>query len=191
MLATPVFQANALLQVEAKKNDLLGFSDVSSMLGKESPSATEIELIKSRAVIGKTVDELKLAILIEPEYFPVIGGFLARRFKNTNPGEVSSPWLGLTRYAWGGELLKITHLDLPPNLLAKKLTFITGEGGAFTLLDDDDELLAQGQVGEAVEQHGVALFVEALQCQSGDSVQHRAQTSIDQHSGLSGGAGCH
>jgi tyrosine-protein kinase Etk/Wzc len=167
VLATPVFQANALLQVEAKKNDLLGFSDVSSMLGKESPSATEIELIKSRAVIGKTVDELKLAILIEPEYFPVIGGFLARRFKNTNPGEVSSPWLGLTRYAWGGELLKITRLDLPPNLLAKKLTFITGEGGAFTLLDDDDELLAQGQVGEAVEQHGVALFVEALQANPG------------------------
>ena len=62
LLATPVYQANALIQVEAKKNDPLGFSDISSMLGKESPSATEIELIKSRRNIGAAVDNLKLDI---------------------------------------------------------------------------------------------------------------------------------
>ncbi|MBN3865553.1 tyrosine-protein kinase, partial [Pseudomonas frederiksbergensis] len=107
VLATPVYQANALLQVEAKKNDLLGFSDVGSMLGKESPSATEIELIKSRAVIGKTVDNLKLDIVIRPMYFPVVGEFLARRFKNSNPGEIADPLLGLNSYAWGGESLRI------------------------------------------------------------------------------------
>lgn len=166
-LATPVFQANALLQVEAKKNDLLGFSDVSSILGKESPSATEIELIKSRAVIGKTVDELKLAVLVEPDYFPVIGGFLARRFKNANPDEVASPWLGMSSYAWGGESLKIARLDLPQDKLAKKLTFITGENGDFKLLSEDDELLAQGRVGELVEQNGVKLFVEELHANPG------------------------
>ena len=81
LLATPVYQANALIQVEAKKNDPLGFSDISSMLGKESPSATEIELIKSRRNIGAAVDNLKLDIEVEPNYFPLIGEFMARRFK--------------------------------------------------------------------------------------------------------------
>ena len=167
VLATPVFQANAMLQVEAKKNDLLGFSDVSSMLGKESPSATEIELIKSRAVIGKTVDELKLAIIVEPDYFPVIGGFFARRYKNTNPDELATPWLGMAGYAWGGESLKIARLDLPQSTLAKKLTFIASSNREFKLFDEDDELLVQGRVGEFIEQNGVKIFVEALRANVG------------------------
>lgn len=167
VLATPVYQANALLQVEAKKNDLLGFSDVSSILGKESPSATEIELIKSRTVIGKTVDDLKLAIIVEPDYFPVVGGFIARRFKNSNPDDVATPWLGMTSYAWGGESLNIARLDLAQDKLAKKLTFIAGDKGAFKLLDEDDELLVEGQVGELVEQRGTKLFVEELRANPG------------------------
>lgn len=167
VLSTPVYQANALLQVEAKKNDLLGFSDVSSMLGKESPSATEIELIKSRAVIGKTVDELKLAIIIEPSYFPIIGEFIARRFKNAKPDEIASPWLGMSSYAWGGESLKIARLELPQDKLAKKLNFIAGENGTFQLFDEADELLVEGQVGELVDQRGVKLFVEELRANPG------------------------
>ncbi|PAU57589.1 polysaccharide biosynthesis tyrosine autokinase [Pseudomonas sp. PICF141] len=167
VLATPVYQANALLQVEAKKNDLLGFSDVSSMLGKESPSATEIELIKSRAVIGKTVDELKLAIIVDPNYFPIFGEFVARRFKNANPDEIAGSWLGMTSYAWGGESLKIARLDLPQDKLAKKLTFMAGENGAFQLFDEADELLAEGKVGEAIDQRGVKLFVEELRANPG------------------------
>ena len=102
LLAPPIYQANALIQVESKKNDLLGFSDVSSMLGKESPSTTEIELIRSRAIIGETVDKLKLDIVVTPNYFPLVGEFIYRRFKSTFPGDVSTPWLGLSSFAWGG-----------------------------------------------------------------------------------------
>ena len=40
VLATPVYLANALVQVEPKKNDMLGFSDLNSMLGGQSPSVT-------------------------------------------------------------------------------------------------------------------------------------------------------
>ncbi|WP_448111196.1 polysaccharide biosynthesis tyrosine autokinase [Pseudomonas lini] len=167
VLATPVYQANALLQVEAKKNDLLGFSDVSSMLGKESPSATEIELIKSRAVIGKTVDNLKLDIVIQPMYFPVVGEFLARRFQNKNPGEIADPLLGLNSYAWGGESLKIFKLDLPDSQLGKKLTLTTGENGHYTLVDEDDNLLAASQTGQLFEQNGVAVQIEELHAKPG------------------------
>ena len=70
VLATPVYLANALVQVEPKKNDMLGFSDLNSMLGGQSPSVTEIGIIKSRAVIGKTVDDLRLDIDVTPPTFP-------------------------------------------------------------------------------------------------------------------------
>lgn len=167
VLATPVYQANALLQVEAKKNDVLGFSDVGSMLGKESPSATEIELIKSRTVIGKTVDELKLAIEIEPNHFPLVGGFIARRFESKAFGELSKPWLGMSSFAWGGETLKIAKLDLPPEQLTKKLTYIAGENGHFTLLDEDANLLADSQVGQTFDQDGVKLQIEEMRANPG------------------------
>lgn len=167
VLATPVYQANALLQVEAKKNDLLGFSDVSSMLGKESPSATEIELIKSRAVIGKTVDNLKLDIVIQPMYFPVVGEFLARRFQSKNPGEIADPMLGLNSFAWGGESLKIFKLDLPDSQLGKKLTLTAGENGHYTLVDEDDNVLAASQAGQLFEQNGVAFQIEEMHANPG------------------------
>jgi tyrosine-protein kinase Etk/Wzc len=167
VLATPVYQANALLQVEAKKNDLLGFSDVSSMLGKESPSATEIELIKSRAVIGKAVDNLKLDIVIQPMYFPVVGEFLARRFQSKNPGEIADPLLGLNSFAWGGESLKIFKLDLPDSQLGKKLTLTAGENGHYTLVDEDDNVLAASQAGQLFEQNGVAFQIEEMHANPG------------------------
>ncbi|WP_330213025.1 polysaccharide biosynthesis tyrosine autokinase [Pseudomonas sp. Z18(2022)] len=167
VLATPVYQANALLQVEAKKNDLLGFSDIGGMLGKESPSATEIELIQSRYVIGKTVDNLKLDIVVQPMYFPVVGEFLARRFQKTNPGVIAEPLLGLDSFAWGGESLKIFKLDLPDGQLGKKLTLTVGENAQFTLVDEDDQVLAAGQAGQLIEQNGVAFQIEELRAKPG------------------------
>lgn len=167
LLATPVYQANALIQVEAKKNDPLGFSDISSMLGKESPSATEIELIKSRRNIGAAVDNLKLDIEVEPNRFPLIGEFMARRFKPDAENPVASPLFGMNSFAWGGEKLKIAELELPKELLGKELTLVSGEAGSFTLLDDDDNVLAKGQLGTAINDNGVKLLVEILQANPG------------------------
>lgn len=167
LLATPVYQANALIQVEAKKNDMLGFSDIGSMLGKESPSATEIELIKSRRNIGAAVDNLKLDIEVEPNYFPLIGEFVARRFKPDAENPVASPLLGMNSFAWGGEHLKLADLQLPEELMGTDLTLVAGEAGSFTLLDEDNNVLVKGQVGQPYEQNGVKLQVESLQANAG------------------------
>ncbi|NJJ57799.1 polysaccharide biosynthesis tyrosine autokinase [Pseudomonas sp. B14(2022)] len=167
LLAPPIYQANALVQVESKKNDLLGFSDVSSMLGKESPSTTEIELIRSRAIIGETVDKLQLDIVIVPNYFPVVGEFISRRFKGTAQGEIASPWLGMNSFAWGGETLKVSQLNLPESLLGKKLTLVAGEGGHYALLDEDGNLLVEGDRGQAVDQRGIKLQIDELRANPG------------------------
>ena len=171
LLATPVYQANALIQVEAKKNDMLGFSDIGSMLGKESPSATEIELIKSRRNIGAAVDNLKLDIEVEPNYFPLIGEFVARRFKPDAENPVASPLLGMNSFAWGGEHLKLADLQLPQELLGTDLTLVAGEGGSFTLLDEDSNVLVKGHVGQAYEQNGVKVQVESLQANPGTTFE--------------------
>ncbi|EUB86615.1 polysaccharide biosynthesis tyrosine autokinase [Pseudomonas sp. GM30] len=167
VLATPVYLANALVQVEPKKNDMLGFSDLSSMLGGQSPSVTEIGIIKSRAVIGKTVDDLRLDIDVTPNTFPVIGGFLARRYRGETELSVAPPRFGLNSYAWGGERLEFTRLNLPKELLGKKLTLVAGEQQHFQLLDDNDNLLVEGVAGQAFAQDGVDGLIERLQANPG------------------------
>ncbi|VVP20217.1 Tyrosine-protein kinase wzc [Pseudomonas fluorescens] len=167
ILSPPVYLANALVQVEPKKNDMLGFSDISSMLGGQSPAATEIGIIKSRAVIGKTVDDLHLDIVITPNTFPVIGGFLARRYKSGPAESVSPPRFGMNSYAWGGERLYIEQLDLPAELLGKKLMLVAEERNRFKLYDDNGGLLAEGATGEAIAQEGVEVLIASMAANPG------------------------
>ena len=171
VLATPVYLANALVQVEPKKNDMLGFSDLSSMLGGQSPSVTEIGIIKSRAVIGKTVDDLRLDIDVTPNTFPLIGGFLSRRYRGDSETSVAPPRFGLTSYAWGGERLEFTRLQLPKDLLGKKLTLIAGEQQRFELFDENDNLLAEGVAGEAFANDGVEGQIAHLSANPGTRFQ--------------------
>ncbi|MDM8192564.1 polysaccharide biosynthesis tyrosine autokinase [Pseudomonas koreensis] len=171
VLATPVYLANALVQVEPKKNDMLGFSDLNSMLGGQSPSVTEIGIIKSRAVIGKTVDDLRLDIDVTPNTFPLIGGFLSRRYRGDSETSVAPPRFGLTSYAWGGERLEFSRLELPKDLLGKKLTLIAGEQQRFELFDENDNLLAEGVAGEAFANDGVEGQIAQLAANPGTRFQ--------------------
>ena len=45
LLATPIYRANAVVQVEEKSPGLPGMSDVTEMFGGESAAVTEIELL--------------------------------------------------------------------------------------------------------------------------------------------------
>ncbi|MDT4803828.1 Tyrosine-protein kinase wzc [compost metagenome] len=181
LLATPIYRSNAIVQVEQKKAAIPGLSDMSEMFGGESAAVTEIELIKSRAIIGKAVDNLHLNIIAEPKRFPLIGNFLARRFAPETAGEVAAPLFGLNSYGWGGEELEIFQLDVPEALLEKNLKLVAGENGHFTLLDDEDNTLLQGEAGHPYEQNGVTIQVEKLNANPGtefDVVRERRMTTI-------------
>ncbi|VVP36151.1 Tyrosine-protein kinase wzc [Pseudomonas fluorescens] len=165
LLSTPIYQANALVQVEEKKGGMAalgGMAEMTEMFGGTSPAVTEIELLKSRAVLGKAVENLKLDIVIEPNYFPLIGHFLSRRFKPDSENELASPLFGFNSYAWGGEKLDIFQLEVPDAYLGKDLTLRAEGNNAFTLLNDDDEVLLSGQTGEKLEQNGFKLQVATL-----------------------------
>ncbi|WP_371369240.1 polysaccharide biosynthesis tyrosine autokinase [Pseudomonas sp. QL9] len=181
LLAPPIYRSDAIVQVEAKKPTIPGLSDMGDLLGAQSEAITEIQLLTSRAVIGKAVDNLKLNIVVKPSRFPLIGGFIARHFQPETTTEVAAPLFGLSRFGWGGEELKIFQLEVPEVLLEKDLTLIAGENGGFTLLDDDDNVLVEGKVGQAYDQNGVKLQVEKLQANPGthfNVVRERRLTTI-------------
>ncbi|CEA01314.1 tyrosine-protein kinase [Pseudomonas saudimassiliensis] len=162
ILATPIYQANALIQIEEKSGGLAGMSELSDVFGGPSKAVTEIELIKSRAVIGQAVTNLKLDTVSSPSYFPLIGHWAARRFKPEYEGELAQPWFGLAQYAWGGEELEIFQLAVPPAYLDQPLALVAGAHDYFSLYNDDGEQLLTGQVGQQVEQNGFKVQIAKL-----------------------------
>jgi tyrosine-protein kinase Etk/Wzc len=169
LLSTPIYQANALVQVEEKKGGMSalgGMGEMGEMFGGSSAAVTEIELLKSRAVLGKAVENLKLDIITEPNYFPLIGQFLSRRFHPAHVNEVASPLFGLSSYTWGGEKLDIFQFEVPDAYVGTTLTLHAEGNDTFSLLNDDKVLLS-GKIGETVEQDGFKVQIATLNANSG------------------------
>ncbi|MBK5205297.1 MAG: polysaccharide biosynthesis tyrosine autokinase [Polaromonas sp.] len=154
-MATPIFEANSLIQVEDSKggglNSMLG--DMGSMFDIKSPATAEIEILRSRLVIGQAVANLKLDLTVTPKYLPVIGRWLARRASEpSDPG-----FMGLSGYVRGNESLQVGYLKVSQTLEDKRFAVaLTTQG--YELRSPDGEPLGQGRLGEplAFKHEGVS-----------------------------------
>ncbi|WP_305805386.1 polysaccharide biosynthesis tyrosine autokinase [Stenotrophomonas sp. YIM B06876] len=170
LLSAPVFQAQAIVQVESKMPSIPGLAELSSLgLGEGSSQATtEVALITSRTVVGEAVDQLKLDIDVQPYRLPLLGDFIARRFSPGTDNEVASPWLGMNSYGWGGETLDIFRLTVPNAMLGKEMMLRAGDKpGSYVLYDDDGRQVLAGTVGETAEGRGVLIEVVGLNANPG------------------------
>lgn len=167
LLSTPVYRANAMIQIEEKSSGVASLLGDSELFATTSAAVTEIELLKSRQVIGQAVDNLKLTIVAEPDFFPVLGPFLHRRFQPTPEQPVAAPLFGLSSFAWGGERLDLFQLEVPDAYLGKPLTLRAAEAGQYSLLNDNGDLLVSGQVGQSIDEAGFKVQVAELQARPG------------------------
>ncbi len=179
MVATPIYQASAMIQIEPKKGAITGVPEIVPRPDSVSQATTEISLLKSRAVLGKAVEGLKLYITARPRHFPLIGGYLARRHDPATAGALAAPLFGLDGYAWGGEKLEVFQLDVPDAYLGQKLTLIAGTAGSYSLYDDT-QLVLRGQIGQAVESQGFKVQIAELTARPDtefELVRNRPQTT--------------
>ncbi|UXB15860.1 polysaccharide biosynthesis tyrosine autokinase [Stenotrophomonas maltophilia] len=169
LFARPVYQAQAMVQVESKMPTIPGLADLASLGGGGSTAATtEVALLTSRTVIGTAVDQLNLEVQIEPKRFPMLGNFFARRFKPEDDNAVAPPRLGLSRYGWGGDVLQIHRLDVPAPLIDTTLLLEVGQNGKdFLLFDEDGNELLRGRAGTPAKGRGVTLEVDTLRAHPG------------------------
>jgi len=148
LFATPVYQADALIQVEQKQGNAI-LNNLSQMLPDSQPqSAPEIALLQSRMILGKTVGDLNLQARVKQDFFPIFGRGWARLM-----GEKEGH-LEITR-------LYITNSsDEVP-----ELKLIVKDNSHYTVLFDDNQLT--GRVGELLEDKGVSLKVDSIDAPPG------------------------
>ncbi|MFO7606934.1 MAG: polysaccharide biosynthesis tyrosine autokinase [Desulfurivibrionaceae bacterium] len=163
-LAAPIYRGDTLIQVETKGGGITGLDALSGLMNTASEAATEIEIIKSRSVIGAAVDELQLNLLAEPAYFPLLGRPLARRLTGDPEEKPRRALFGLDSFAWGGEEILVQRLVVPKSWEGEPLALVAGKEGEFTLYSPENTAVLTGQVGvtAASGDQGVEIFVAAL-----------------------------
>jgi len=115
VLTRPVYESNILIQVEDQSDASASKSilaEAGSLFDVKTAASAEMEIIRSRMIIGQAVEATRLYIDAHPRYLPLVGGWLARRAR-----ELSDPgFLGLQGYVSGTERISVTRLEVPAAL---------------------------------------------------------------------------
>jgi tyrosine-protein kinase Etk/Wzc len=145
LLGKPVYEGNLAVQVEDSGNSAGSFlgDAASSLLSVKTPAAGEIEILRSRAILGKAVENTKLYISARPRYAPFVGSYLSRRAT-----ELSEPgFMGLAGYVTGTESILVPRFDVPPDFEEQPFKLTVGTNGQYELSHPDIEVPLKGTVG--------------------------------------------
>ncbi len=141
--ATPIYSADALVQIEQNAGNSL-VQDINSALANKPPASdAEIQLIRSRLVLGKTVDDLDLDIAVTKNTFPLFGAGWERLMGRQN------------------ERVKVTTFTRPETMSGQIFTLKVLGDKRYQLVSDGG-FSAQGVVGQPLNKDGVTMQVEAI-----------------------------
>ncbi|RYF71442.1 MAG: tyrosine protein kinase, partial [Comamonadaceae bacterium] len=166
--ARPVFESNLMIQVEdsvGNTKNLLG--EAAGLLDVKTATSAELEILRSRLVIGQAVDNARLTIRATPRYVPYIGAALARRAKDlSEPG-----FLGLPGYVSGLEDIDVTTFNVPGSMEGSEFILeLTGNGGYLLkheLLEQDLRGAVGARLAQATPRGPIELMVTAVQGKPG------------------------
>ncbi|AUU07086.1 tyrosine-protein kinase [Raoultella planticola] len=160
LFATPTYQADSLVQIEQKQGNAI-LNNLSQMLPDSQPqSAPEIAVLQSRMILGKTVDDLNLQIIVKQSYFPFFGRGWARLL-NESQGSLVISKLDITN----GQDDEEPEFNLV--VLDKNHYQITYH-----------DKLINGQVGNLVNEGGLLIKVDSISADIGTDFSIRKVTKL-------------
>ena len=144
LLQRPIYAANLVVQVEESQGAAKSaLGEASALFDLKTPAAAEMEIIRSRNVVGAAVDAARPHIDAAPRYAPYVGGWLARRAT-----ELSDPgFLGMPGYVTGTEQISVSRFELPPRMDSAQFTVVAQGNGRYLLKGARLSEPVQGQVG--------------------------------------------
>jgi tyrosine-protein kinase Etk/Wzc len=168
-LVKPVYEANMVVHVEEdspkESKNILG--EMGSMFNVKTATSAEMELIKSRLVVSRAIDNLRLYIEARPKYFPVVGKFLASHNK-----QLSTPGVfGYGGFSWGDEKIDVSSFNVPDALIGKEFTLTAEGNGQYRVDEREGSVSLRGQVGTplsvATPKGQIELTVDQLNAHAG------------------------
>ncbi|WP_068546648.1 polysaccharide biosynthesis tyrosine autokinase [Thalassotalea crassostreae] len=169
LLQTPIYKADALIQIEKKSSAVPGLGDFEEVFGAGNNDAeTELVLLKSRKVMGYAVEELNLDWVAKPKYFGKLGKMAARRhFGN----EFNSPWYSIflsDDYAWGGESIRVSKMRISDKYRGVMFNLIYQGKNSYTL-ERNEQTILSGKVGEVAKDSSgdIELLISELKAEQG------------------------
>ncbi|EMF0788053.1 polysaccharide biosynthesis tyrosine autokinase [Klebsiella aerogenes] len=150
LFATPIYQADAMIQVEKKQANAI-LSNLSDILPNGQPqSAPEIALLQSRMIIGKTVDDLNLQAVISRKYFPIFGRGWSRLMGNSD-GDIN-----ISQFSIEGSTESLP-LNFNIEVIDSSHYKFSGDGIEF-----------EGVVGQLKQSSGVSIKVNSIDANPGN-----------------------
>ncbi|WP_018868572.1 MULTISPECIES: polysaccharide biosynthesis tyrosine autokinase [unclassified Thioalkalivibrio] len=141
-LSTPIYQADSLVQVEDMGRFSSPLSNMREMLGQEPRVEAELQILRSRMVLGRTVDQEALDLVVRPHRMPVVGDYLVRRGMERPAFAQSS--------VWAGESINVGEFQVARAYEGRTFTLEVLDDDRYRLLNGENEL-GEGRVGEDVE----------------------------------------
>lgn len=144
-LAKPVYESNIMFHVEeeGQKESKNIVGDISSMFDVKTSALSEMELVRSRLVVSRAIDNLRLYIHAEPKRFPLIGSWLSGYNK-----QLSAPGIvGYGGYGWGAEKIDIAVFNVPDALLNREFVLTAERDGQYRVSQKDQNIEFVGKVG--------------------------------------------
>ena len=138
-VVTPIYKADALLQVEKKQAGMPGFEELSEMFAEQSSSQAEIQIIRSRLVLGQVVDQFNMTVQVNPERVPFIG-----RFTSTGRAPEFALRPLFAGYRDDKAFVTVKSFHVPDKWLGERFT-LKGEEDGKVALFYGDELIAKGK----------------------------------------------
>lgn len=163
LLSTPIYKADALIQIEEKSSGGISsmVGDMGELFSQESSATTEVEIIKSRMILGETVDKFNLTTVTAPIYAPIVGKGFARLTGDINH-------IAVSRFTLPSYASDYSHT----------IQIVDAEQGTYQLVRDDERVILQGKVGELATADDYSLFVAGFESHNG------FEFSIDKQSRL-------
>jgi tyrosine-protein kinase Etk/Wzc len=179
-MAKPVYQANFLVQVEdspTSSKNILG--DVASLFDVKTVATTEIEILRSRMVVSRAVDNLRLFINARPKYFPLVGAWLAKK----NEALSTPGLLGYGGYAWGAEQIDVSIFNVPAELEDHEFVITVEGGGQFRVAESSKHIEFRGKTGSTLNiptsSGNIELRVESFAAKPGAQFKLTRNSRLD------------
>jgi len=164
LLSTPIYKADALVQIEEKSSGGISsmVGDMGEFFSQESSSSTEVEIIRSRMILGETVDKFNLTTVISPKYTPIIGKGIARLSNEINE-------LNISEFTLPGDIYSSAFL----------LRVLDVDNGRYQLFNSNDELILDGEVGKLSKANGYTIFVSSIISKDGFEFSVNKRSRLD------------